>query len=352
MPDKGVSLSTLFYHLNNVKIMKKNLFIGIDISKLTIDVAILFSDQDNFCHCQFQNNKPGFKKLIKWVKSFKPNNEYELFFGFEETGKYSINISNFFTDLSLKFVCENPFKIKRSMGIIRGKNDKDDSKMIALYLKRNYQELRIETGTSKVIQELKQLNSLRERLLKDRSIHKTRFKETKILTESIEVNFILKQEAAIILLLNKKIKEVEVEIKRIIELEEALKLQKKLLCTVPGVGEQIANQMLILTRGFTRFDQWRKFSCYAGLAPFQYLSGTSIKSKSKVSKIANKRIKALLTMGALTSIRCHNEYRKYYDKKTGAGKHPMVVLNAIKNKIVSRMFAVIERQTPYVCLQQ
>jgi transposase len=294
----------------------------------------------------------GFKKLIKWIKSFNPDNEYELFFGFEETGKYSINISNFFTDLSLMFVCENPFKIKRSMGIIRGKNDKNDSKMIALYLKRNYKELTAHTGSSKVIQQLKQLNSLRERLLKDRSIHKSRLKETKILTESVEVNFILKQEATIILLLNKKLKEVEAEIKRIIDLEEDLKLQKKLLCTVPGVGEQIANQMLILTCAFTRFDDWRKFSCYAGLAPFRYVSGTSIRSKSKVSKIANKRIKALLTMGALTSIRCGNEYKKYYDKKTESGKHPMVVLNAIKNKIVSRMFAVIERQAPYVYLQQ
>ncbi|MBA9079408.1 hypothetical protein FHS90_004144 [Rufibacter quisquiliarum] len=56
-------------------------------------------------------------------------------------------------------------------------------------------------------------------------------------------------------------------------------------------------------------------------------------------------------MGALASIKAGNEYRKYYERKTGEGKHPMAVLNAIKNKIVSRMFAVIERNTPYVCLQ-
>jgi len=120
-------------------------------------------------------------------------------------------------------------------------------------------------------------------------------------------------------LLDKKLKELETEISKRIKAEKQLHEKKDLLCSVPGVGEQIANQMLIITRGFTMFSEWRKFSCYAGLAPFKHCSGTSIKGRTKVSKIANKKIKALLTMGALTSIKAGNEYRKYYDKKPQKG---------------------------------
>ncbi|MFC6998798.1 transposase [Rufibacter roseus] len=330
--------------------MQKKLFIGIDISKLVMDATVLFPD-GRHDHHQFKNSRAGFNQLLRWVRRLSSKEAYELIFGFEDTGVYSIGIGRFLSGLKLRFVSENAYRIRRSMGIQRGKDDKADSLLIARYLKRNLEELSFGQAAPDLLLELGQLSSQRERLLKERAAHKTRIKELKVLEGCLDMRFLLRIEADMVRLLDKKLREVEEEIGKRIKAQEGLQEKKELLCSVPGVGEQIANQMLIITRGFTRFPDWRKFSCYAGLAPFKHTSGTSVRGRTKVSKIANKKIKALLTMGALTSIKSKNEYRQYYERKTAEGKHPMAVLNAIKNKIVSRMFAVIERNTPYVCLQ-
>ncbi|MFB9865483.1 IS110 family transposase [Rufibacter immobilis] len=330
--------------------MEKNLFIGIDISKLVMDATVLISSGEHH-HSQFKNTKAGFNQLLRWARKFNPDGACELIFGFEDTGVYSIGIGRFLSGLKLKFVSENAYRIRRSMGILRGKDDKADSLLIARYLKRNLDELSFGEAASDLLLELGQLSSQRERLLKEKSAHQARIKEFKVLESHLDMKFLLKIEIEMVKLLDRKLKEVQAEISNRIKAQKELQEKKDLLCSVPGVGEQIASQMLIATRGFTRFSQWRKFSCYAGLAPFQHTSGTSVRGRTKVSKIANKKIKALLTMGALTSIRANNEYRQYYDRKTAEGKHPMAVLNAIKNKIVSRMFAVIEKNKPYVCLQ-
>jgi transposase len=96
------------------------------------------------------------------------------------------------------------------------------------------------------------------------------------------------------------------------------------------------------------FKNWRKFACYCGVAPFEYKSGSSIKGRTRVSHLANKKIKALLNMAALTAKKNDMEMRAYYDKKVKEGKNKMLVLNSIRCKIISRAFAVIQRNTPFV----
>jgi transposase len=331
--------------------MKKRIFIGIDVSKLTLDVSVLFPDDTRDLHQIFSNNTRGFKKLLSWLKKEEKGNTNYLFC-FEDTGVYSIGLECFFTEHKIAYVAENPFRIKRSMGIQRGKDDKTDSMLLAKYVKRFADELKLSRVENKTILELKQLLSLRDRLMKDKGVHQRRLKEAEQLAESLSLIFLIKKEKEIIKYTINQIKEIESQLEEIMRGEEKLWKQNELLCSIPGVGKQIALNMLVYTEGFQKFENWRKFSCYAGLAPFKNQSGTSLRRKPKVSRIANKKLKGLLTMGALTSIKAGNEYRKYYDKKTGEGKHPMLVLNAIKNKMVSRMFSVIARQTPYVCLQQ
>ena len=122
-----------------------------------------------------------------------------------------------------------------------------------------------------------------------------------------------------------------------------------LLKSVDGIGKRIAIYMVAVTMGFTRFQNPKQFFCYAGLAPFRYTSGKSIHSKSKVSQRANKHIKALLHLAAVSAATHMNdsEYRRYYERKTAEGKHPMLVLNVVRAKLVSRMFAVIRRDSVY-----
>ncbi|WP_026705032.1 transposase, partial [Flavobacterium soli] len=88
--------------------------------------------------------------------------------------------------------------------------------------------------------------------------------------------------------------------------------------------------------------------CYSGVAPFEYSSGTSVKGRTKVSHLADKKMKSLLHMCALTAIKYDPQLKEYYNKKKAEGKNSMLVLNNIRCKIISRVFSVINRQTPYV----
>lgn len=112
---------------------------------------------------------------------------------------------------------------------------------------------------------------------------------------------------------------------------------------------RIAINMIAITGGFTRFQNARQFCSFAGLTPYKYDSGTSVRSKAKISKRANQTMKALLhlaAVGAATHMK-ESEYRDYFERKTKEGKHLMCILNVVRAKIVHRMFSVIRRDTEY-----
>jgi transposase len=101
------------------------------------------------------------------------------------------------------------------------------------------------------------------------------------------------------------------------------------------------------TNGFKSIQTARKFACYAGVVPFEHQSGTSVWRKPKVSVYADKSLKSLLHMAAMSAIRLKNDLRAYYQRKVQDGKNKMLVLNAVRNKIIQRVYAVIKNQTPY-----
>ncbi|KAA6305688.1 hypothetical protein EZS27_042659, partial [termite gut metagenome] len=127
-----------------------------------------------------------------------------------------------------------------------------------------------------------------------------------------------------------------------------LSRQLKLLCSIDGVGERTAVKMIVETNAFKDFGDPRKFCCHAEVAPFSYSSGSSIRSRNRVSQRADKSIKLLLHIGALTAAtRSKGELHEYYLRKVAEGKNKMSVLNAIRAKLVHRMFAVIRNNKFY-----
>lgn len=134
----------------------------------------------------------------------------------------------------------------------------------------------------------------------------------------------------------------------IITSEPELKQQYKLLTSIPGIGMQTTIYAIIVTKGFSAFDNWRQLACYAGVAPFPYQSGTSIKGRTKVHHLADKKLKSLLNMCAITAVRHDRELKDYFEKKVMEGKSKMLVINNVRCKLLGRIFAVINRKTPFV----
>lgn len=104
---------------------------------------------------------------------------------------------------------------------------------------------------------------------------------------------------------------------------------------------------------FKNFSSAKQLACYAGVAPFEYRSGSSIRSRAKVSHKANKYLKTLIHLAALKAIQLTGKFKNYYQRKVGEGKNKMAVLNANesglihRNKIIHTVFALVKHEQKY-----
>jgi transposase len=209
----------------------------------------------------------------------------------------------------------------------------------------------IQTLPQGKVLELRLLLTHRNRLLKQKNRLVVAAKELLQVKKLVDVSFILTSLRQQLKPLKEQLKKVNQQIKEMLKAGE-LEPQATLLRSVPGVGILIAAHMIAFSEGFTKFASWRKFACYIGSAPFPRQSGSSIRGKTATSPIANRKLKGLMTIGAVNMLKRDTEYKKYYERKLKEGKQHMIILNAIRNKLLSRMFAVIRRNSPYVVLQR
>lgn len=320
--------------------------IGIDVSKLTIDAHIY----NLSVHRVFSNTTKGFQALVLW--SEKKIKDQHYFFCFENTGHYSTNLSVYLSQNGIDYIEESPLAIKRSAGIVRGKTDRLDAGMISRYAWLHKDELTLSSAKENDIQELGRLLSFREQLVRDRTGKISSLKEMQCLLSSPSTDSCCKIIKKTIHYLTKQIEALEQHIKELMKTDESLQTNFELLNTLKGVGLILSCQILYHTSNFKRFDNWRQFSSYCGVAPFEHSSGTSIRRKNRIHHIGDRKMKTLLTLASVSAIQCDKELKQYYKKKVAEGKPKMVALNNVRNKILSRVFAVVRRGTPYVELQK
>ncbi len=116
---------------------------------------------------------------------------------------------------------------------------------------------------------------------------------------------------------------------------------------MPGIGLVTSLYLLVYSHNFDRFKDAKKLASYSGVAPFEYSSGTSIRARTKVHPMANKTLKSALHMCALSAIQHDKELKAYFEPKVKAGKNKMSVLNAVRNKLLHRVFACVREKRNY-----
>ena len=147
--------------------------------------------------------------------------------------------------------------------------------------------------------------------------------------------------------LEKDIEKTDKAIREVIESDPELKRLFAIVTSVDGIGKVTAVQMIITTGEFTTITDPAKFACYSGVAPYSYTSGTTIKGKMHVSHKANKAMKTLLHMCAVVAIQCDSDLKLYYQRKLEEKKHKMSVINAVRNKLIWRVFACVRDNRLY-----
>lgn len=328
--------------------MKFKWFVGIDISKKTLDVTLF--DKGGLKkskHVVVNNNLKGFKDLEKWIKKWIPVFS-ELLICMEHTGVYGNDLSVFLDGKGISFSMVSPLHIKRSLGLTRGKSDKVDSFQIARFCYLHREELKLSKLPLVTIKKLRGLINERERIVKMQTTEKIVLKELKIQNSSTTIERIKIR----LSIFARDIALIEREMKQVIENEDVVFNNYLLVRSIIGIGLVNSILFIIYSNNFQGFDNARKYACYSGIAPFENTSGTSIRGKTRVSHLANKRLKANLSNAARSAIQNDPELRKYYDRKAKEGKDHGIIMNAVKFKLVTRVFAVVKRGTPFVKMRQ
>ena len=321
---------------------KWEFIIGVDVSKKTLDVYCHQRGE----HLQIENGKSGFRQLQKWIKAYNIDMK-NCIVAMEYTGGYEYQLLQFCESRQIPYVRIPGLAIKRSLGIIRGKNDMVDSMRIAQYVEEKYKLIEPSKPLNKKLKALKELLSFRKRCVRESAGYKATLKERKHIYPEIKGDFISKE-------LERKIKEnkkvlqrVEAQIMALIDSDEAIKTNYSLLVSIKGIGKINALMTIAYTENFTAFTDGRCYAVYAGVIPFDNSSGTSIKGRKHVSYLANKEVKQELTQAAKSAMMHDEEIKDYADKKLKEKAYG-IVINNIKFKLILRMFAVVKRQTIYV----
>lgn len=317
-------------------------YIGVDVSKNTLDIYC----QELNKSTKIPNNSEGFRVFHSFCKE-NGINLTKAFIALEYTGGYEYRFIQHLQAKNIAFSRISGLAIKRSMGIVRGKNDKIDAQRIAKFADEKYKQLSIEKPVDPAILQLKTLLSFRKRLVRENAGYKASVKERKhmyaVNNSDFALSILLKKMAAN----TKFIKQVEKQIDTLVSQHTKIFHSFSLLKSIKGIGNVNAWMTIAYTENFTSFPNARSYAVYVGVIPFDYSSGTSIRGRKRVSHVANKELKQELNQAAKSAIQWDAELNYYANEKLKT-KHYGIVLNNVKFKLILRMFAVVKRGEMYV----
>lgn len=317
-------------------------FIGCDVSKDTLDFAIFQRGKDyrQFTHIQITNSTEGFRKMRKWLQSFKISIR-EAVIAMEHTGSYSNALAEWCFKKGITFVMLHPLDVKNAAARGRNKTDRADAQFIADYVYTMREKLTPSKPEQPVIKKMRELRNERNLAVRARTSY---LNQMKTVTDRNTLRRMVKVAESF----TAQIKAIEADIRTLIETDEQIKRNYQLLLSIPGIGMINAVTTIVATGNFTRFQTSRQYAKFCCVSPLATQSGTSVRRGDHVSHAGHNEIKSVLTEGARSAINHDPQLKEYYRRKRDEGKTHGCVMNAVKFKLICRMFAVVKRNTPYV----
>lgn len=330
--------------LENANSSEYSFFVGIDISQRKFDAALIDLNGKKIGHKKFDNNQVGFVDFFEWLEGIAKLEN--ALFTMEHTGIYSRNLWIFLQENECRVWMESGFQIHRGSGIKKTKNDKVDAYFIAAYaLDRKYKAKLSHFDENICL--LHDLLTNRNRLAKALKAIEVPISEMKKYGNKLSVDALIDVNNLASQGLKQSIKAIEKKIDELIKTQAEWKENIDLACSVPGVGKWVACWVLVYTKNFSDEYNARKFASLAGIAPFEFNSGSSIKRNDHTSHFSHKYLKGILFLAAMSAIRMNPKMKKYFDKKKKEGKKGFLPMNNVKNKIIQTMFAVVKLKKPF-----
>lgn len=325
-------------------------YLGVDMSKLTFDYCLLADTGEIIKTGKIDNDTAS---IATWIEEIEEQFTdltiwSSILVCMEHSGYYaSPLLKTIHAQTPAKIWLESALQIKRSMGMQRGKNDRIDAQRIACYAYDFQRKARFWQPSSKSIERLGLLLSHRDRLVRNwLSLSNSLKEEIGYVEEALHEEMECINRPAIEAV-EQAIEQCNQKITSLLEQDSQLARKTEIVQSIPGFGTVISAKIIEVTRGFTRLTNPRALACFAGVAPFEYSSGTSLKGKTRISHLANKDLKKMLHLAALVTIRKGNIMHDYFQRKVAEGKNKMAVINAVRNKLIHILLACIKNDTTY-----
>ncbi|WP_028888212.1 IS110 family RNA-guided transposase [Tenacibaculum ovolyticum] len=304
---------------------------GVDISKDVFDIHGSKSGHD-----QFENNASGFKSFLKSLSK-------ESLVVMEATGYYHYRLAQFLFKQNILVSVVNPLSVKRfiQMKLAKVKTDKSDAKAICEYGQIN--DVPLYNALTDVQSECLQLFRLMDSFLKKRRATKNKIHGEEVLgIPSKWVYRSLKRDKKH---LDKELKGIEERLLSLVKKEQQVQLT--LLTSIRGIGLKTALFMLIITDGFTKFESSKQLCSYVGITPTIRESGSSVRGRSSISKVGNRKLRNLLFLCSFNACKHNKACRDIYERIVNKGKSKKLALIAVSNKLIKQSFAIAKSGLTY-----
>jgi len=310
--------------------------LGIDVAKETLDIAL--SDGVHLNHGQFSNTQKGYEQLEQWLRKQTDSNVHICL---EATGQYGDGVAEYLFAQGFPVSVVNPARIKHygNSKLRRNKTDKADAQLIAEYCLREKPVFWTPPPAS-----FKDLQAL-VRHLED--LQATKLQESNRLQSGVQTRFVVENLTSLCEFLDKQIKQTKKEIQDHINQHEELKRMQNLLVTIPGIGKLTAAKLLGEIRNILDFQSARQLAAYAGLTPRNFLSGTSVHKKSRLSKTGNANLRKALFLPAIVAIKYNPIVHSFCAKLSQTGLRPMEVVGAAMRKLLHLVFGILKTGRPF-----
>lgn len=304
-------------------------YVGIDISKLNFDVAI--EEEDSYRHYKLNNDLSGFKELLKLLSK-----EEEHWCVMEATGPYYLKLACYLAENGIALSVVNPLVIRRfcQMRLAKAKTDKKDAKMIAAYGRT--ERPKAWKAEAPYVMKLRQMQAYISQLDKSRTGYIRQmeaFNQSPVMSKEVKKGI-----EKMIVCTESQIATIEKSMEEIVsEHHQQMYHQVK---SVPGIGKKTSMLLIVISGGFTKFNNAKQLSSYVGLSPRIFESGSSVKGKSKICKMGMSRIRAMLYVCSWSAIKCNKACKELYQRLVDQGKPKRLALIAVANKLLKQTFAV------------
>jgi len=309
-------------------------YVGIDISKLSFDVAI--ENEGQYRHFKLKNDLEGFDCLISLLPS-------DCQIVMEASGPYYLRLAYHLYEHSIGVSVINPLVIRRfcQMRMSRTKTDKKDAAMIASYGKTEHPHNW--HPQESYVMELGQLQAGMCLLEKNR---------TSLLRqmEAFNQSPVISREAVVavcnaIAAIEKELAAMDLKMQELIKQYHGKMYEQ--VQSIPGLGKKTSLLLIVLSGGFTKFKQARQLSSYIGICPRIFESGSSVKGKGRITKMGMGKIRSMLYMCTWSARKCNKACKELYERLIAQGKAKKVALIAVANKLLKQAFAIATQNVTY-----